>query len=105
MFVPMDQQLARELISRETNVLSPAAEEDAKRYASLRCPMCYQSGCKKQLLPTKIAVSDEGLQVISSPFGDGMIPEGHAICIHCDTVFDPASGLILNSGPTMTSSP
>jgi hypothetical protein len=101
----MDQELARQLISREPNVLSKAAEEDAKLYANLRCPMCYQSGCRKQLLPVKMTVSEEGIEPLITPFGDGMIPEGHAVCILCETIFDPKSGIIIHSGPTMTSSP
>ena len=105
MLTLMDPDVARQLINSCTDVITPAAAAEAERYSKLKCPVCYQGGCVKVLTPVRIVQTPEGHSIISSPFGDSVIPQGHAHCIHCETNFDPDTGIILNSPASMISPP
>lgn len=96
MFKPMDQNLARALIEGHTDVIAKEVEEEKEVYANTRCPICFEGGCEKRLLESRIAVAEDGSPVVmASPFVQGRaLPQGYAHCIHCGTDFDPRTGII-----------
>ena len=106
MFKPMDPDVIRELIQDVPDVLTKQAEEEEAYYKGLRCPMCYEAGCVKEIRQAKVVINDKGIpEVVTSPFGDGPLPEGHARCKHCDTEFDPRSGVIYRSDASKIHAP
>jgi hypothetical protein len=95
MFKTMDPDVIRELIQDVPDVLTKQAEEEKEFYNGLRCPMCCEAGCVKEIRQAKVVMTDSGVpEVAVSPFGDGPLPAGHARCPHCNTEFDPRSGII-----------
>ena len=95
MFKAMDPDVIRELIKDVPDVLTKQIEEEEALYKNLRCPMCTEAGCAKEVRQAKVVMSDNGVpEVVVSPFGDGPLPDGHARCTHCNTEFDPRSGII-----------
>ena len=98
MFKTMDPNLIRDLIKDAPDVLTPAAEEEEKFYRNAMCPMCYQRGAKKKIPPPKIIVTPDGPEVVESPWVDGqLLVQGYANCTHCDTDYDPYTGLIMHT--------
>jgi len=94
MFKPMDPTLLCQLVQSQPDVLSKEAKKDAELYHNLRCPVCSQSGCSKRLEPPKLIEGQEGTVALRTPFGNGLLPEGHAKCNHCGTEFDPYTKVI-----------
>jgi len=96
MFKPMDQELARSLIEGHIDVIAEEAKVEAELYANTRCPICFEGGCEKRTLESRIVAGEDGAPVVvSSPFVPGkVLPQGYAHCIHCGTDFDPRSGVI-----------
>lgn len=95
MFKTMDPDAIRELIADVPDVLTKQVEEEGTFYKNLRCPVCSEAGCMKEVRQAKVVMNDRGVpEVVVSPFGDGPLPEGHARCVQCDTEFDPRSGII-----------
>ena len=104
-FKTMDQDLARHLIEKEKDILTPAIEEERKLYENTLCPMCTQGGCKKMTRPPKILSTSSGPEIVESPFGEGPLTEGYAHCVHCDTDFNPKTGMIYKSAASILASP
>jgi hypothetical protein len=103
-FKTMDPDVIRQLIEGEPNVLEDAVKEDHEIYKKARCPKCFAKNCQKKTDAPKIIMSEEGPQVVSSPFNsDSVIAEGHAQCLECGTEFYPETGLIRDAGPFITS--
>lgn len=96
MFKPMDQELARALIEGQPDIITKEAEEERELYSNTRCPICFEGGCEKRTLESRVAISKSGEPVvIASPFIQGrVLPQGYAHCIHCGTDFDPRTGVI-----------
>ncbi len=96
MFKPMDQALARALIEGQPNVIEKEAAEERALYDNTRCPICFEGGCEKRLLESRIVMGEDGYPtVVASPFTQGKaLPQGYAHCMHCGTDFDPRTGVI-----------
>jgi hypothetical protein len=106
MLIPMDPQLIRELLENEEDSLSTAIKAEETLYRHTQCPVCGQSGCEKRIQPPKIVVGENGEPtVVRSPFGMGPLPEGYAHCIHCDTDFNPYTGMIFKTTASMIRAP
>jgi len=106
MFQPMDPDLVRSLIEGQPDVLSDEVKRDEELYKNAQCPMCYERGMQKVLLPSQVLPTEAGPEVISSPFTEGQIlPQGYAHCDHCSTDFDPYTGIIRQSEASMIASP
>jgi hypothetical protein len=50
-------------------------------------------------------MTEEGPVVVQSPFGDGPLPEGYAHCIHCNTDFNPHTGMVFKTDASMIHAP
>ena len=105
MFKPMDQDLARKLISEHDDVLTAEAKAEETLYRHTQCPLCGQSGCEKRVRRPQVVVTENGPEVVASPFGDDMLPEGYAHCVHCDTDFNPRTGMIFKTEASMIHAP
>jgi hypothetical protein len=91
---PMDPNLVRQLIQDQEDIITPLVKAENERYKKLHCPICRQDGCKKRIKPPKVIITEKGQQVVESPFGSSPLPYGYAVCSHCDTEFDPETGVI-----------
>lgn len=106
MFKAMDQDLARSLIEGQPDVLTAEVKKEEELYANTTCPVCYQSGAEKRIAPPKIVQTEDGPVVVRSPFSPGRaLPVGYAHCIHCNTDFDPRTGVIRHSELSMIADP
>jgi len=106
MFRPMDPDTIRSLIEGQPDVLSAEAKREAELYQNVNCPMCYERGAEKKMFPSKIVVGPEGPKVITSPFSNGsLLPQGYAHCTHCNTDFNPHSGVIIKTEASMIAFP
>ena len=94
MLKPMDPTLLCQLVQGQPDVLTKEIEEDNELYRRLRCPVCGRSGCSKKLETPLLVEGDNGTVAIRTPFGDSVLPEGHAQCGHCETEFDPYTKVI-----------
>lgn len=105
MFKPMDQDLARSLIEGQQDVLSAEAKKEEELYRNVACPVCYQTGAEKRIVSTKIVHTEEG-PVVVTPFVQGrLLPVSYAHCLHCNTEFDPRTGLIRHTEVSMIADP
>ena len=105
-FKTMDPDVVRELLDGHEDILSPEAEKEANLYKQTQCPMCGQQDCEKRLHPPKIEMGEDGTpNVIQSPFGNSILPEGYAHCIHCDTDFNPHTGMVFKTAASMIHGP
>lgn len=103
-FKTMDPDLARELISQHQDVLTPAMQAESELYGRLRCPVCGESGCAKRIEPPRLVETPSGVRVVTA-FGEGVLPKTHALCRHCETEFDPATGVIRKGAPVLIRDP
>jgi len=102
----MDPSLIRQIIADEVDVLSAEAKAEEALYRSTQCPLCGEGGCQKKIKASKIATNEAGEPVVVvSPFGQGPLPEGYAHCIHCDTDFNPRTGMIYKTEASMIHGP
>lgn len=102
----MDPNLVRKLLEGHKDILADEVKVDEAFYRNTRCPMCGQGDCQKKIYPTKVAVDDDGnTEIISSPFNGGILPDGYAHCIHCDTDFNPHTGMIYRTEASMIHEP
>ena len=102
----MDPDTIRDLIKGQPDVLTAAAESDARLYNEAVCPSCGNQGCHKLMDPPRVVPGpDGGPMVVSSPFGNAPLPHGHAKCPSCETEFDPTTGVIRSSPPFMIHEP
>ena len=102
----MDQQLIRQLLQNEEDIITPEIKAEEALYRNTRCPLCGQGGCEKRLRAPKIVLNENKEPVVvSSPFGMGMLPEGYAHCIHCGTDFNPHTGLVFKTDASMIHAP
>ena len=99
----MDQDLIRELLEGQPDILSPEIEAEAELFKNLTCPMCYQGSCEKRIMAPRIVPGSDGAPVVTvSSFIDGKsLPQGYAHCIHCGTDFNPRSGIIMKTEASM----
>lgn len=100
----MDQQLARELIEREKDILTPAIEAEKTLYQNTTCPMCGTTGCEKQIPKPKVIETSQGPVVSDNVFGD-LLVRGYAHCIHCNTSFNPHTGVIIKTDMSIIHAP
>ena len=102
----MDPELIRQLLQGEEDILSPEIKAEEALYRNTRCPLCGQGGCEKRVRAPKIILGDSGEPVVAtSPFGIGPLPEGYAHCIHCNTDFNPQTGMIFKTDASMIHAP
>lgn len=96
MFKPMDPETIRSLLEGQVDVISAEAKAEEELYNNLSCPVCYEGGCEKRLLESRVVPGPNGEPVVAaSPFVTGKaLPQGYAHCIHCGTDFDPRTGVI-----------
>jgi hypothetical protein len=105
MFKPMDQDLARSLLEGQPDVLSAESKKEEELYQNVACPVCYQTGAEKRIVPTKIIPTEDG-PIIVSPFVQGrLLPVSYAHCLHCNTDFDPKTGVIRHAEVSMIADP
>ena len=106
MLKTMDPDRVRELIAGQTDILSAAVKAEEALYRHTKCPMCGESGCEKKIRPPKVIIDDDGnTEVLSSPFTGDILPDGYAHCIHCDTDFNPYTGMIFTTAASMIHGP
>ena len=102
----MDPDEIRRLIDGVPDVITPALEDDAKYYASLRCPVCRGGNIEKVPRAGKIAETPHGPEVVRSPWtGANVLPDGNAKCLDCSTVFDPSTSTIHSTEASMIHAP
>ena len=96
MFKAMDPALIRELIKDQTDTLSEEVQAEDLLFAHATCPLCNEEGPEKRTEAPQVAINEKGEPtVISSPFSQGRaLPNCYAHCIHCDTDFNPYTGVI-----------
>jgi hypothetical protein len=101
----LDPEVARALIEGVEDVITPAADAEAKLYAEARCPKCFEAGANKKIRAAKIIKGEDGTpEVVQSPFaGDDVLCSGHAQCQHCGCEYGVQSGIVLNTGALLTS--
>jgi len=100
----MDPALARELISQHEDVLTPAVRAESERYGRVKCPVCGEAGCAKRIEAPKMVETPSGVQLVTA-FGDDILPRGFAHCRHCETEFDPDTGVIRKGAPVIIRDP
>ena len=101
----MDQDLARSLIEGQQDILSEESKKEEELYRTVACPMCYQTGAEKRIVSSKIVLTENG-PVVVSPFVQGrLLPAGYAHCLHCNTDFDPKTGVIRHTEVSMIADP
>lgn len=106
MLKTMDPALIRQLIAGVTDALTPEAEAEAALYRSTQCPVCGERECQKKVKEAKIVPNEDGEPIVAvSPFGQGLLPEGYAHCIHCGTDFNPLTGMIYKTEASMIHGP
>jgi hypothetical protein len=106
MLKTMDPDLIRQMLEGHTDVLTGAAEAEEALYRNTCCPVCGEGECQKVLREAKVVTDEDGRpEVVQSPFGSGPLPEGYAHCIHCDTDFNPRTGMIFNTAASMIHAP
>lgn len=100
----MDPDLIRELIANEEDVITPAIENDKVIFANAMCPVCGAQGADKVTLPPKIEITENGPQMVTSPFqADRVLPVGHARCRECGSEYTPENQVIYRvSEPVIT---
>lgn len=102
----MDPQVIRQMLQGHEDILTPEIKTEEAFYRNTRCPMCAQGDCEKRMYEPKISMDAEGQPVVDqSPFASGLLPEGYAHCIHCDTDFNPYTGVIFSTGASMIPGP
>jgi len=102
----MDPKLIRELLKDQEDVLTPEIKSEEALYRNTRCPMCGQGDCEKRMYRPKVSMDENGQPVVDqSTFSSGILPEGYAHCIHCDTDFNPYTGLIFKTAASMIHGP
>ena len=102
----MDPDRIRELIAGHTDILSAEIKAEDALYRHTRCPVCGEGDCKKKIRPAKVIIDDDGNpEVVTSPFNGGILPDGFAHCIHCDTDFNPHTGMIYHTEVSMIHGP
>ena len=103
---PMDPEVIHKLLEGTKDVLTPQVKLDQDFYKNVRCPVCGHKGCEKRIFTPKIVVDNEGnMEFIRSPFGDDMLPEGYAFCMHCSTSFDPYTSVIIKTEASVIAEP
>jgi len=106
MLKTMDPAVIRKMLEGHEDILTPEAKAEEAFYRNTQCPMCGARDCQKKIYPTKAIVDDEGnVEVIESPFNGGILPDGYAHCIHCDTDFNPHTGMIFSTEASMIHGP
>ena len=91
-YVTMDEQTRLKLLEGHVDVLTPAAEEQSKRLASVRCPNCGVRPCQPFI-------------DCARPFVSGEVPPRKLLnCTNCSVTFDPDSLIQLNLGRLPTDS-
>lgn len=106
-FKAMDQDLARALIARHQDVITPSAQLEAEIYKRTKCPVCGQTGADKVFSAPKIVVDEEGgLEVFNAPFSDSSpLVQGHAKCGQCHTEYSPETGVIIRQDEPVITDP
>ena len=103
-FIEMDPELVRNLIEGEEDLITQAVDIENEFYKHVRCTMCGQGECERKMRPPKVVMGKDG-PVVTSPFGDGILPESFAHCIHCGTDFNPFTGMIFKTEASMIHAP
>ena len=102
----MDPDIVRSLLEGQPDILSAEAKKEAELYRNANCPLCYEKGAEKRMLSSKIVIGPDGPVVVSSPFtGGSLLPQGYAHCRHCNTDYNPQSGIIIKTEASMIASP
>ena len=106
MLKTLDPDTIRSLIEGQPDILTEEAKKEAEFYRNVNCPMCCERGAEKRLFPPKILVGPDGPVIVSSPFSNGnLLPQGYAHCTHCNTDFNPYSGIIIKTEASMIAFP
>jgi hypothetical protein len=102
----MDPDIVRSLLEGQPDILTAEAKKEAELYQNANCPMCYEKGAEKRMIASKIISGPNGPVVVVSPFSNGsLLPQGYAHCIHCNTDFNPRSGVIIKTEASMIAFP
>lgn len=102
----MDPELVRQLLEDSEDILTPEVKAEEALYRNTHCPVCGQGECEKRIRAPKVVVDENGEPIVaSSPFGTGLLPDGYAHCIHCDTDFNPYTGMIFHTKASMIRAP
>lgn len=103
----MDPEVIRQMLEGQEDILTPAAKAEDKLYQNTQCPICGERGCQKVIRAPKVKVNQAGEpELIESPFNSSdPLPQGHAQCTHCDTEFNPLTGMIFHSDASMIHAP
>lgn len=84
-FKPADPEWIRKQLEGHTDILTPAIKRSEEYYKSKTCPSCGS--------PT-YAVLD-----IKNPFSsDGLTPKCLLQCSYCPTLFEPDTGILVETG-------
>lgn len=106
MLKTMDPDVIRKMLEGYEDILGPAMEAELALYRNARCPVCGEGDCQRALKQPKVVLDENGnTEVVQSPFGSGPLPESHALCIHCDTEFNPYTGVIFRTEASMIHAP
>ena len=103
MLKPMDPDTIRQMLDGEEDILTPAAKAEDAHYRATRCPVCNEGGCIKVISEIRVELNELGeTEIIQSPFSSlEPLPQGYARCIHCDTEFNPYTGMIYQTAASM----
>jgi len=106
MLKTMDPNVIRQLLDDTEDILTPEIKAEEALYRNTQCPVCGQGECEKRIRAPKIVTGEDGEPVVaSSPFGSGLLPDGYAHCIHCETDFNPYTGMIFQTEASMIRAP
>lgn len=106
MLKTMDPELVHQLLNESEDILTPEIKAEEALYRNTQCPMCGQGECEKRIRTPRVIPNEDGEPIIvSSPFGSGLLPDGYAHCIHCDTDFNPHTGMVFKTEASMIAAP
>lgn len=100
----MDPEKIKQILSAEQDVITPAITQELKLYEAAQCPVCSHVGAKKVVRAPKLAVTEQGVTVVQTPFSAGSpLIQGHAQCLTCHTEYSPTTGVVIKmSEPVLT---
>jgi hypothetical protein len=106
MLKTMDPELIHKLLEGAEDILTPEVKAEETLYRNTRCPVCGHGECEKRIPAPKVVAGENGELVVAvSPFGADVLPDGYAHCIHCDTDFNPYTGMIFHTEASMIHAP
>lgn len=94
-FKEMDPNLILDILSKETDILTPLVAADQEIYNDASCPRCGGTTIKERDIANSIEVFEDGSIASKS---SRPIPKFLCRCVDCECLFDPFSGLLLEMG-------